>query len=191
MSPAKKKNNLFSIPRSCSISNIFHSRNFRFLSWKLFQMKFINTRLYNSRKEWPLQRFIYYLLVMKLFVSCAVTLRNRDVDVMICRAMFSIKSFLLFLFKLIWFVPGCKFCLKCQWERKRHICLLEWMDICVKMRWHEKYTLEINIFLKTFNKRFMLSSINYRNCAYFSITELLTSCFLTCRCKYRQIILNK
>lgn len=135
----KKKNNLFSIPRSCSISNIFHSRNFRFLSWKLFQMKFINTRLYNSRKEWSLQRFIYYLLVMKLFVSCAVTLRNRDVDVMICRVMFSIKSFLLFLFKLIWFVPGCKFCLKCWWERKRHICLLEWMDICVKMRWHEKY----------------------------------------------------
>lgn len=46
---------------------------------------------------------------MKLFVSCAVTLRNRDVDVMICRVMFSIKSFLLFPFKLIWFVPGCKF----------------------------------------------------------------------------------
>lgn len=62
------------------------------------------------------------------------------------------------------------------------------MDICVKMRWREntKYTLEINIFSKTFNKRFMLCSINYRNCAYFSITELPANCFLTCRCKYWQ-----
>lgn len=57
---------------------------------------------------------------MKLFVSCAVTLRNRDVDVMICRVMFSIKSFLLFPFKLIWFVPGCKFFLNAD-ERERDI----------------------------------------------------------------------
>lgn len=64
---------------------------------------------------------------MKLFVSCAVTLRNRDVDVMICRAMFSINSFLLFLFKLIWFVPGCKFFLNAD-ERERDIYMLIRMD---------------------------------------------------------------
>lgn len=47
---------------------------------------------------------------MKMFVSCPVTLRNRDIGVMICHVMFSINSFLLFLFKLIWFVPGCQVC---------------------------------------------------------------------------------
>lgn len=59
------------------------------------------------------------------------------------------------------------------------------MDICVKMRWYEKYILEINIFLKIFNKRFMLSSIKYRNCVYFFIIEFFISCFFICRCKYR------
>lgn len=57
---------------------------------------------------------------MKLFVSCVVILRNRDVDVMICRVMFSIKFFLLFFFKLIWFVFGCKFFLNVD-ERERDI----------------------------------------------------------------------
>lgn len=44
-----------------------------------------------------------------MFVSCTVTLRNRDIGVMTCHVMFSINSFLLFPFKLIWFVPGCQF----------------------------------------------------------------------------------
>lgn len=124
-SPWRRKITCFLFLVLCSNSNIFQARNFRFLSWKLSNKIY---KQFHEKDGLYKGSFTYYLLVMKMFVSCPVTLRNRDIGVMICHVMFSINSFLLFLFKLIWFVPGCQVCFFLMLMREKETYMLIRMD---------------------------------------------------------------